>query len=392
MQEALTEVFLNEFQKNRGFWQKMYQLGWGLWQDIPQRARDNLEESLYSSYIVSDDIIEKAVTESLGYPRAQAFSDWHSVPIGSGSFGQVHRATLSTGEEVAVKVQYPDAINNLKRDLRTLKNLAPILEALYPQVGVSSMIKYLKELSELELNYEQEIRTMATMADVFSDRPDIVVPKTYRSFSNSKMITMQYLRGNNGKDFCESASQSERNAMGKRLVFAALAPLIRSEFFLYEVHLGNLVFGEDFLGLTDFGAIAPSCVNHRRIFFEGLANIEDEDFASFKQSYVDLGFTDRIEDIDFEAEIYAHQQYLLKPFLTDETMKLDHQEMNKMFEYQTKSSPNIGKLKLVPHMFPMMKFQWSKASTLGSLRPEANWRAVILPLLDEYRFQLKKSA
>lgn len=56
------------------------------------------------------------VEEELGQPLDEVFSEWSEEPVGSASLAQVYRARLqSTGQEVAVKVQRPDALSTISK-------------------------------------------------------------------------------------------------------------------------------------------------------------------------------------------------------------------------------------------------------------------------------------
>jgi len=384
MQETLSQIFLQEFQKNRGFWQKFYQLGWGMWADIPDNVRANLENALYSSYVVSDEKIKAMVSESLGKPRDTIFSEWNSVPIGSGSFAQVHRARLKSGEEVAVKVQYPDAEKNVKADMKTLKNLTTIMEAMYPGVHMKGITDTIKMLIKTELDYKNELKMMKNMVGVLYDRPEINIPNAYDELCTNRVITMDFLSGVTGREFCQYATQEERNRMAELIIYAGKAPMVRNDEYIFEFHLGNFVFQDGKLGMTDFGSTTPVVVQGIRSFFDSLYWIMTGDYESFGNSYVTTGIADSRDSFDLDAEVMAHKKYLFAPYLTDGLTLYDFHTSLKMFEYQSKTSPNVGKVRLAPVTFALMKYFWTHASTLGALRPCINFRQVIDPLWNEY--------
>jgi len=59
--------------------------------------------------------------EELGVPHGDVFATIDDAPLGSGSIGQVHRATLRSGERVVVKIQRPGVAARVAMDLMILR-------------------------------------------------------------------------------------------------------------------------------------------------------------------------------------------------------------------------------------------------------------------------------
>ena len=67
--------------------------------------------------------LSQQVEQALDLPIDQHFTFFDPEPIGSASIGQVHRATLSDGRDVAVKIQYPGIVQSIDSDMNNVRRL-----------------------------------------------------------------------------------------------------------------------------------------------------------------------------------------------------------------------------------------------------------------------------
>lgn len=138
-------------------------------------------------------VVYKTIEQETGRPVDETFSSFDPNPLGSASIGQVHKAVLrSTGEPVCVKVQYPDAENLFRSDMKTIRTFC---EYLAPEQVV--MLQALEQQNEKELDYIQEadnLREVAAnmMAAGYQPR-EIVIPKPI--FATRKLLVMEHLEG-----------------------------------------------------------------------------------------------------------------------------------------------------------------------------------------------------
>src|SRR5256885_4081896 len=104
--------------------------------------------------------VVQVMEEELGVPWEDVFASIDSEPLAAGTIGQVHRATLESGDRVVVKVQRPDAADNILRDLGLLELFAEKTEAreeMRRLVDVSAVIEHLSDSLRRELDFRQEL-------------------------------------------------------------------------------------------------------------------------------------------------------------------------------------------------------------------------------------------
>jgi hypothetical protein len=314
---------------------------------------------------------------------AEVFSEWHDVPLGSGSFGQVHRARLVSGREVAVKVQYPDARECLLQDIQTISRAAPLFKTLYPQLEFDAFVKATRDAKLRELDYVGERRFMEDLAAALSDMRDIVIPRPVEGLCSDHVIVMDFLQGTPGLAFAETASAAERSVQAERIHRASLAQVVRLPEMNYEIHLGNFVFMPDALGICDFGCRTASTVDGYPAFFTGLGLTEANDVNGFELRARTQGFFPQGVAIDAAAVLKVQREVLFRPWLGEQPFKFTRHFVKDCFDVLSKVGPQAEAMRLPARMFAHSKFEWTLWSTLAELDASADWRASIAPLRDQ---------
>ncbi len=143
----------------------------------------------------SIDVVRKTIEEETGKPLEETFSKFDPEPMGSASIGQVHRATLrSTGKEVAVKVQYPEAQVLFRDDIHAIRSL---ITRFAPEQIVT--LEALEGQNIAELDYNNEAKNLKDIGDNMSKHgfqpKECLVPKPYPELSTKRMLVMELLPG-----------------------------------------------------------------------------------------------------------------------------------------------------------------------------------------------------
>jgi predicted unusual protein kinase regulating ubiquinone biosynthesis (AarF/ABC1/UbiB family) len=142
--------------------------------------------------------VERVVQEELGARLSRAFLDFETRPLAAASLGQVHRATLRDGRQVAVKVQRPGVQESVRQDLEVLEELAHLADE-FTEAGrkyaFSTLLTEFRKALTAELDYGQEAENLAALADILADFEVIVVPRPIADYTTSRVLTMELVRG-----------------------------------------------------------------------------------------------------------------------------------------------------------------------------------------------------
>lgn len=120
--------------------------------------------------------------------------------IGSASLAQVHKAKLKTGEDIAIKIQYPELNKQFPLDMKSLTNLARMLTLLFKlydisAINVEQILNKFKSSITKELDFINEIENSTQAQALFRDNSSVIIPTVYRHLSSKNVISMDYLPG-----------------------------------------------------------------------------------------------------------------------------------------------------------------------------------------------------
>src|ERR1051326_6582535 len=142
--------------------------------------------------------VEKIVAAELGVRLSKAFSRFDRTPLAAASLGQVHRAALRDGREVAVKIQRPGVGEQVLRDMETMQEVAEFLDRHTEsgrRVGLTRMVSELRASLLRELDYRLEAQNMRSIGDNLSRFSRVVVPRPIDGYSTARVLTMDYIPG-----------------------------------------------------------------------------------------------------------------------------------------------------------------------------------------------------
>ena len=253
---------------------------------VPRAVIDELEHLQDNVPPTVPDAVFAAVEAELGVPIAERFSHFDPIPLASASIAQVHRATLPSGEEVAVKVQRPGIEASIRSDLHILYSLAQLitgrltLPGLYTPVGI---VREFEAAMHQELDFLQEARAATRFRQLFADSPDIVVPRIHEELSTRRLLVMELIDGEPFHRLSDSTDEARVQGAMDRLIEATYQQVFEHGFFHGDPHPGNLlVLADGRLAYLDFGLTGQLTVEMRDVvvaLFVGLVTSDAETVA-----------------------------------------------------------------------------------------------------------------
>ncbi|MGD8216440.1 ABC1 kinase family protein [Aestuariimicrobium sp. Y1814] len=202
------------------------------------------------------------IKASLGRDPDEVFAQVDRTPIASASLGQVHRATLTDGRNVVIKVQRPGAAEQVSTDLATLESLAAQLQSSTrwaQRLGLTSLVGGFATSLREEIDYRVEASNTAAIAASVADRPRVKVPGIVTELSSDRVLVMDRLDGtplSQSAALVAELAPETRRAMADDLLGVVLHQVFQSGTFHADLHAGNLmVWPDGTVGLLDFGSV-----------------------------------------------------------------------------------------------------------------------------------------
>jgi ubiquinone biosynthesis protein len=204
---------------------------------------------------------ERVIEDDLGNTLARLFVEFDSKPVAAASIGQVYRATLPNGKEVAVKVQRPGAPRQIEADLALLYQAARLVKERVRAldfIDAHSLVDEFARQLRHELDYRLEARNAEGFRRNFVGDPHVHVPKVYWSYTRARVLTLEWLEGTHVRDVDSTAlSLEERRELAYLITETWMTMIFRHGFFHGDPHPSNILVLEEAgtIGLVDFGAV-----------------------------------------------------------------------------------------------------------------------------------------
>lgn len=219
-----------------------------------ESLQDNVEEIPYSE-------VQKIVEEEIGQRISKAFESFDVEPLASASIGQVHRAVLRSGKQVAVKIQRPGVRKSFIEDLDTLKELTDVAvkhNKTAKKYAVNDILDELRFILLNELDYVKEAENLIALGKNMEKYPKIVIPQPVEGYSTSKILTMDYVDGQKITTISPiSRIETNYKPLVDELVAAYLKQIIFDGFAHADPHPGNVHLTKDNkIALMDLGMVA----------------------------------------------------------------------------------------------------------------------------------------
>ena len=210
------------------------------------RLQDSIEPFSFAD-------VERVIQEDFGFRITKGFAAFDAEPLAAASLGQVHRAELRDGRQVAVKVQRPNIREGLALDLATMEDIAQFLDkhtAAGRQFDFVQMVAEFRRTLAQELDYRREAHNLVRIADNLASFKRIVVPRPIDDYTSSRVLTMEFVHGRKITDITPLVRQDfDGLGLARELFRAYLHQIIIDGFFHADPHPGNVF-------LTDSGQIA----------------------------------------------------------------------------------------------------------------------------------------
>lgn len=204
--------------------------------------------------------VQNLIKEELGSYIEEIFYDFDPEPLAAASIGQVHVATLTSGEKVAVKIQRPNITTNIETDLEILFEIAMVAQKRFQwakQYQVVDMIDEFAKSLRKELDYTIEARNTDKISIQLKDQKDFYIPKIHWEYSTKRILTTEFLQGIKVSQGDSLAQEGyDLSLIASRFAKGIFHQIFIEGFFHGDPHPGNIiVLPKEVIAFLDFGMV-----------------------------------------------------------------------------------------------------------------------------------------
>lgn len=239
--------------------------------------------------------LEPHVRRAYGRSPHEVFETIDEKPTAAASFGQVHKALTPQGEDVALKIRYPDAEAKLAVDLWTLRRMLPLFNVFVPHLSLAPIYGEISRALRTELDYEQEARFTQIVHENFRDVPRIHVPRVLTEYTRNDVICTTWFEGKKITDPVLLADPRMDRRMLLELVIEAWIKMMYVDgVFQSDPHPGNLLAriaedGKPELCVVDFGQVKILTREFHQTLVKSVMCFVTRDVDQFLDTLSELG-------------------------------------------------------------------------------------------------------
>jgi predicted unusual protein kinase regulating ubiquinone biosynthesis (AarF/ABC1/UbiB family) len=265
--------------------------------------------------------VKSQIESALDRPLETVFRYFDPDPAGAASIGQVHRGTLQTGQDVAVKVQYPGIVESLDSDIKNLASLMSLGRAVVNKERLDEYLDECRRVIHEEADYVNEAANLRRWSERAAELEGIRIPAPVEEWTRPSVLMMEYIEG---QKLDEALSEMEDRERIHRL----LARFVRVYAWMFhemleihgDPHPGNFILdADDNLVILDFGCVGEFSETFADGILDVLVACWEEDDEAAASAYRQMGFGKN----DADASIFKprllreYHELILEPFLTD---------------------------------------------------------------------------
>ena len=224
--------------------------------------------------------LRRVLDSEWGPDWRRRFARFNAIPIAAASIGQVHRATLPDGRELAIKVQYPGVRESIDSDVDNVATLLRVSGVLPRELDLAPLLTEAKRQLHEEADYEREATQMTRFADWLDGHADYVVPRPLPELTTARVLAMDFIDGIPIEALAD-APQEQRDAAMRDLMALVLREMFEFGAMQTDPNFANYRFQPDAgrLVLLDFGAardVDPATAQgYRSLLSAGLSGDRD---------------------------------------------------------------------------------------------------------------------
>ena len=292
---------------------------------LPQSFCDELSKLRADADPMPYQTVVDTLAKEYGRPIEEIFSRIDPKPLGSASLAQVHRATLITGEDVAVKVQRPGVRETMAQDVSIMRSLAKVAAKLFPDTQIidfKGVVEELWDTFEAETDSLIEARNLAAFKKFSQPYKYMDCPAPYPELCTEHVVVMDYVDGISVSHPGQLvAAGYDLKEIGTKLVDNYATQILDEGFFHADPHPGNIIVRGGQIVLIDLGMTGRLDQRTRNVLKDMIFAVAKQDSPALADSL--LRFAVASPDSEDYPSLLADLDMVVQEFGTVDLSELD---------------------------------------------------------------------
>jgi predicted unusual protein kinase regulating ubiquinone biosynthesis (AarF/ABC1/UbiB family) len=350
---------------------------------VPEEYREEFQRKLGELRDAAPKVrfedMQKVIEEELEEPVSEVFSHFDPEPIAAASIGQVYRATLHDGRDVAVKVQYPGVAGAVRADMQNLGLILRLMKRVAPGIDVGAIADEVRKRINEELDYELEAQNQRALSRIYRGHPFIVVPPVVTRLSRERVLVTEFVEGT-GFEEHKGLPQADRDRIGEVIFRFYMGCLYRHRQFSGDPHPGNYkLLADGRLAFLDFGLFKRMDAPEVELELACQRAVVEDDRAALHRLLAEAGFLPHPERVDPDI-LMEYVQDSIWWYTTDEEVELTPEIATEvMIEASDPRSSHFRQMRhqdMRPEHLFGRRMEMLTLAVLGQLRATANWHRI----------------
>lgn len=233
-------------------------------------------------------VVHDCLVAEYGRPLKEIFSHIDRKPLGSASLAQVHRATLVSGEDVAIKVQRPGAQQVMAQDIDIMRSIVQVASKFVKTdefIDLKGVVEELWQSFREETNFLMEARNLDEFHRFHEGSSLISCPRSYLAYCTEHIVVMDYVDGISVADPEQLLQEGyDLKAIGAQIVDDYATQVLDDGFFHADPHAGNIILKDGVVYFIDLGMVGRMSSHDRGIVKEMIYAVATGDVPRLKDS------------------------------------------------------------------------------------------------------------
>ncbi|GAB5388072.1 MAG: AarF/UbiB family protein [Alphaproteobacteria bacterium] len=330
--------------------------------------------------------VKRRMKSELGVDWQDRFAEFEHDATAAASLGQVHKAKLHDGRDVACKLQYPDMGSAVEADLKQLRLILSIYERADKAVRTKEIHTEIAARLREELDYAREAANMNMMRELLADVSQAHIAEVVPDLSTNRLLTMEWLQGDKILSFKE-APHEMRNQICQNMFRSWYTPFYSAGVLHGDPHLGNYTIRQDgTVNLMDFGCIRVFPAHFVGAVIELYRALQTDDEDRMVHAYETWGFSGLKREVIDVLSIWA--RFIYAPILSDRVQKFEETNSG---DYGRETAQHVHQeLRKVGGVTIPREFVFMDRAALGlgsvflHMGAELNWHQLYEQMIDGF--------